>query len=467
MPTKERLAKARRAGQAGKTTVLQVQMPPESEPEPEATEEQRSADADLAALDGDNPRAPYVILYRVNRRTGQRSRVAKLDTSIVDGEFVTEEFGGGKFIGKKFRPGAKSGFEYDGTINFDIDETLYPPKVPSWLREAAAPASAIALNGAHGSSFLDAQLMNLFTMQQQQHAAALEAQRAQQQAQLEIQRQGNLMLQAFIERMAAQATTPAPAPPPPTDLMPIVTALLGTRTNPLELLAQLETIRAKTAAPTPAEGVIALLEKGMALGRNRNAPAAEATDEGWLGFLKTVTPEGLGLIKQLVAGRISVEEARARGAGVAPRNGTPPAATATVSTPTLPAPTTTAASPPAIPSAAAPVPAAAASTPPAADPTMLPVWVPFVRPHLPQLIEWANDDVDPGVYSVVLLDRIRKAGHEAIARPLLESPTFAMDLLAAFPELQPRAEWFAELFQAVREELNPPEDEEDAIEGDG
>ena len=445
MPTKERRQKeAARKKQGTVTLKLPVETEGQTDEAAVGAPQDAEAEAELEAARDTLPARAEARIKRYHPEEGKDIYVGVTSPSVINHRWMMENLGGGHYTISLYKQkGSDRRLSYDSRMTIDVD-TKIPRKVPPWAQatEPVAPAPAAApANGTH-VSFLDAQVMSIFQMQQQQHAAALAAQQAQQQSQLEIQRQGNMMLQAFIERMAAQAA-PAPPPPPPTDLMPLVTALLANRRDPVELLAELETIRAKSAAPTATDTMLSLFERGMAIGsRTRSAPvtAEPTSDNEWVGLIKSATPEVVGLVKQLLAGRIAVAQAQAQ---VRPPTVVPPPA----GPPT--GPTMRAADPPALASA----PSAPAEES-ASD--MMPAWKPFVKPHVPLLLAWAQKDYDPEVYATVLLNAIDEAGHMALAEPLLLNVAFPLELLAVFPDLQRHAQWFGELFAAVRAELTAP-----------
>lgn len=446
MPTKERRAK--QAAKARQGTVT-FKMPVESERESEGSGLISEADAEIDEMDDDAGTEAQARIKRIDPSTGQPNYLGWVTPSLVNHRWLMEVLGGGIFRVATYSPDPDDGrLKHRKTKTYRVDLSI-PPKTPPWAKVAAVEATPAAanVNGTGGDrvSIIDAQMMNLFTMQQQQHAAALEAQRAQQQQQMEMARQSTLMMQSFMERMA----TPAPPPPPPIDLMPLVTVLLTNRRDPVELLAELEAIRAKSATPTSAEAMMALVEKGMAWGARRSggaAPAAEsATDDGIIGLLKAATPEVVGLVKQVLTGRIALAQAQANGQ----RAEAPP------SGPPVLGPTMRPAEPPQIAAPSAPT----AESDAAKQIPGMPAWTPFVKPYVPELLQWATRDYDPATYATVLLNRIEDAGHLAIAEPVILDPAFPMALVTVFPELAPKAAWIGELFGAVREELTAPPDE--------
>jgi hypothetical protein len=445
----------KRAVTVGKTPNgggVRIDVTPEPSPEPQPTpdtDEQRSADEDFEQADIEGSRAPFILLYRVNRRTGQRSRLGKFDPQIVDGDWVTEQFGGGKYFGKKMVPSASGGFEYaggkngkKGTVNFDIDEMVYPPKGAPPPAPATGPISAPP-GRVGGADLIEAGILQLF------------------QASQGMQQMQTQMMMAFIEKMSH---TPERKE---TDLMPLLVALLEKRRDPMEIARELYETTAKATARAP-EPPSAMLEAMSLYDRiearvRRSSPsastAAEPTDDSIFGFLKSTAPDLLRLYeKQLDVRADLVRRGLMPATGAPP--GTPPAAPTGQPTLAPPAPAPTMYVPPEAVAAQAGV---TPSSPPVVsgpvtDPSM-PFWAPFLKPFVGEFLDYAKKGKDPKACADLLLTRLELNDQLEMAAPLIDDSTFGEQFVRAFPGFAPYAVWVEMMLQAGREDLSQSDDD--------
>jgi hypothetical protein len=421
-----------------------VTVAPETEAQSEIpSDEQKAADAELATLETENPRGSHVVLWRVHRMTGQKSRLGKFTTNIVDGDWVADQFGGGKFTGQKFRPKKSGGFEYAGAIEFDIDETLFPPKVPSWAPGAAKPATGLVSNGdgsppgrVGGADLIEAGILQLF------------------QASQGMQQMQTQMMMAFIEKMSH---TPERKE---TDLMPLIVALIEKRKDPMEIARELYETTAKATARAP-EPPSAMLEAMSLYDRiearvRRHAPgtpAADPTDDSIFGFLKATAPDLLRLYEKQLDVRADLVRRGLAPATGQPANGAVPAANGQPTLPPPPPAPTMYVPPEAVASAAAGV------TGPVTDPSM-PIWAPFLKPFVGEFLDYAKRGKDPKACADLLLTRLELNDQLEVAAPLIDDSTFGAQFVKAFPEFQPYAVWVEMMLQAGREDLSQSEDGE-------
>jgi hypothetical protein len=428
-----------------------VTVTPETEPHPEIpSDEQKAADAELATLETENPRGSHVVLWRVHRMTGQKSRLGKFTTNIVDGDWVADQFGGGKFTGQKFRPKKSGGFEYAGVIEFDIDEALFPPKVPSWAPGAAKPATGPVSNGdgtaagvrVGGADLIEAGILQLF------------------QASQGMQQMQTQMMMAFIEKMSH---TPERKE---TDLMPLIVALIEKRKDPMEIARELfeTTSKANARAPEPPSAMVdalALMDRFEARARRNAGAAADPADDTWLGYLKTATPEVVGLFKEFLSTRADLARRGIDPATGLPVNGAGAVAGAPAAPPSLPppAPAPTAYMPPEAVAAAAGVTPSVVVSGPVTDPSM-PFWAPFLKPFVAEFLDYAKRGKDPKACADLLLTRLELNDQLELAAPLIDDSTFGAQFVKAFPEFQPYAVWVEMMLQAGREDLSQSDDGE-------
>jgi len=440
-----------------------VTVAPETEPAAEtATDEQKVADAEIKALESENPRGAHVVLWRVSKLTGHKSRIGKFAIGIVDGDWVTEQFGGGKFLGQKFRPRKGGGFEYAGSLDFDIDETLFPPKIPAWAPAAQQPPATGPVSNANGTpagagtTLLESQLVSLFTMQQQAFKESTEAARADRQMQ-------NTMLQAWLERMA-QGSKPsidwgALLP----TLAPLAVKMLTERRDPVEIARELtETIaKANARQPEPPSALtdaLALMDRIETRVRRNGVPAADASDDSWLGFLKTATPEVIALVKETISTRADLARRGINPANGQPANGAAPGAPPGQPSLPPPAPAPTAYIPPEAIAAQAGVTPSVVSGP-VTDP-MRPLWAPFLEPYVGEFLEYAKKGKDPKACADLLLTRLELNDQLDAAAQLIDSSAFGEQFVKAFPAFGPYAVWLEMMLQAGREDLSQSDDEE-------
>ena len=469
MPTKERRERAKKRAQEGSVT---FKVPVESPPETPPSAQEQEADAEIQAAHDTTPGRAEARIHRIDETTGKKLYLGPVSPSLISHRWLMQTLGGGTYLVVYFKPsGEDKRLAFAGQEQFDIDPSI-PRKTPPWAMTASdTPLTGpVSTPSTSHSSVVDSQLVSLFTMQQQSFRESIESARKDREMQ-------NMMLQAWLERMANGSK-------PSTDWVelakifgPGVLKAMGDRRDPLEIARELtETItKATTRAPEPPSALtdaLALMDRLDARFR-RNNPAAAVTgeaDDSLVGFLKTAFPEVLATFRETLAAR---RQAAAMTAGRAPGgangNGAAPDPSATARV--ISGPTMTAASPPTItPPPTASVPLATpdqTTTPPtgpSADPMMPSVaWAPFVKQYIPALIQWADDNREPEIYAVVLLDAIDKEGRYDVAAPLLADPGFTAEFLKAFPEARAtpkRAEWFTDLFAAVREELKPDDAQE-------
>jgi hypothetical protein len=428
-----------------------VTVAPETETVAEtATDEQKVADAEIKALESENPRGAHVVLWRVSKLTGHKSRIGKFAIGIVDGDWVTEQFGGGKFLGQKFRPRKGGGFEYAGSLDFDIDETLFPPKIPAWAPGAAKPATGPVSNGdgsapgrLGGGDLIEAGILQLF------------------QASQGMQQMQTQMMMAFIEKMSH---TPERKE---TDLMPLIVALIEKRKDPMEIARELYETTAKATARAP-EPPSAMLEAMSLYDRiearvRRHAPgtpAADPTDDSIFGFLKSTAPDLLRLYEKQLDVRADLVRRGLVPATGQPANGAAPAAPN--GQPSLPpaAPAPTMYVPPEAVAAAAGVTPSAVVTGPVTDPSM-PIWAPFLKPFVGEFLDYAKRGKDPKACADLLLTRLELNDQLEMAAPLIDDSTFGAQFVKAFPEFQPYAVWVEMMLQAGREDLSQTDEGED------
>jgi hypothetical protein len=404
-------------------------------------------------MDEANPRAAYVILWRANRRTGQKSRIGKFDANTVDGDWVTEEFGGGKFYGQKYAPSKHGGFQYKGSVTFDIDETVYPPKLPSWSPAAAKAATTPAPNGdgksagrLGGGDLIEAGILQLF------------------QASQGMQQMQTQMMMAFIEKMSH---TPERKE---TDLMPLIVALIEKRKDPMEIARELYETTAKATARAP-EPPSAMLEAMSLYDRiearvRRHAPgtpAADPTDDSIFGFLKATAPDLLRLYEKQLDVRADLVRRGLAPATGQPANGAAPGAPNGQPSLPPPPPAPTMYVPPEAVASAAGVTPAAVVTGPVTDPSM-PIWAPFLKPFVGEFLDYAKRGKDPKACADLLLTRLELNDQLEVAAPLIDDSTFGAQFVKAFPEFQPYAVWVEMMLQAGREDLSQTDEGEDESE---
>ncbi len=425
-----------------------VTVEPETQNETETpSDEQKIADAELLALDSGNPRGAHVVLWRVHRMTGHKTRMGKFTAGIVDGDWVTDQFGGGKFTGQRFRPRKGGGFEYAGSIDFDIDETLYPPKIPAWAPGAAKTAELTVVPSGDGATrlgggdLIEAGILQLF------------------QASQGMQQMQTQMMMAFIEKMSHAPERKE------TDLMPLLIALMEKRRDPMEIARELyeTTAKATARAPEPPSAMteaLALVDRIEARVR-RQAPgaAAEPADDSAFGFLKAATPDLIRLYeKQLDVRAELVRRGISPATGMPPGPGAPPPANGQPSL-APPAPAPTAYMPPEAVAAAAGV-TPSIVTGPVTDPSM-PLWAPFLKPFVAEFLDYARRGKDPKACADLLLTRLELNDQLEAAAPLIDDSTFGAQFVKAFPEFSPYAVWVELMLQAGREDLAESDADED------
>lgn len=271
------------------------------------TEDERQAAADMAMVDDANPRAAYAILHRVDRRTGKRLWLGKVDLSFLEPDIIAEECGGGKFYAAIYRPkgNGKGGHEFSGSKTIEIDDQI-PPRVPSWhlkpRPDGVSSSNGVAPHAPERTpSMFETMALQMMTqqmqaqqtaaqqqastqaaalsMQQQQMQAAAEASRQQMQMQLEMMRQQgeasraaseqqSRMMQAFMESMRASISSAPKLSDTFGPFIPIALEMLKARKDPMEIAAHIAQLMKPSGndASTVA-GALALVEKGLTIGR--------------------------------------------------------------------------------------------------------------------------------------------------------------------------------------------------------
>lgn len=99
---------------------------------------------------------------------------------------------------------------------------------------------------------------------------------------------------------------------------------------------------------------------------------------------------------------------------------------------------------------------------PAAAPPQLPpglAWLVHLQPHLPTLLNWAQEGKDPELYAEVILDNISPGGQMEIAQAA-QDPEFVSKTLAALPMFTPFSAWATAVLTNMKDLLlAPPEPE--------
>lgn len=420
----------------------------ETEREPNA--EEVIAEAELESVANESTRSAYIVLFRVNRNTGEKARLAKYRAGIVDGDFVTNEWGGGKYQGQKWKPKRTGGYEYAGSQDFDIPEDVYPPKVPEWLKRQldaekaknGQPVTGPVTNGAppSGMSMLDAQMLRLFELQQQSFKESVETARADRQLQ-------QTMLMGWLEKMARPSIEWD-------KVLPFAAKILfPEKKDAVEIARDLVDTMTKANARTPeppsaladALKLIDSIENRVA---KRNPGNGESTGDPWVDLVKSMAPDTLAVVKNLVEARM-IEARRNAGVPVAPA-----AAHAAPTQPALPP------APPAYvpPQVLVPSPDPALITGPVTDPSLgtdvvLPLWAPFVKPFVPELFSYAQRGKNPEQVADLLLSRLEVEDQLNAAATLLVKPGFADEWCMAFPEFMPYRGWVTALIANAKTQL--------------
>jgi hypothetical protein len=458
-------------GKGGPTAVL-VQVPENdketAEPEPQTSEE-RQAEAELAMVEDANPRSTYGILYRVDRRTGKRGWLGKVDLSLLTNDYIADECGGGKYIAILYKPNKTTGgFEYAGTKTFDIEDEI-PRRVPSWhMRPRTGDGSLPAANGAAASertpSMFETMALQMMTQQMNAQNAAQESSRAQQQAAQEASRaqmqmqfemmraQGDAqraaadqqakMMQVFMESMRASMSSQPKLTDTLAPFLPLIIEFIKQRKDPMEIVTALAPLFQQKNDPGTTAGMLALIERGMNIGERMSAPSGEPAN-GW-----DIAREALRAVPEVA----SAIRANAQARPAAQPNAAPPG-TAVVATSGVPSPNGNGAPPAPLP---APMPAngaAPASAPPAASPTeMLHA---LLKPIVPSLVQLADANADPEEQAEIFFGRYGAFRNEMLS--FTAEPNYQYKLLTMFPELQinTRPAWcqrfMTELAELVRE----------------
>lgn len=453
MPTKERRERVKKRAQEGTVT---FKVPVETEPENQASAQDAEATAEIDAAQDSAPARAEARISRVDPDTGKKFYLGPVTPSLVNHRWIMQTLGGGSYPVAFYKvSGTDKRLVYDRTETFDIDPSI-PQKTPPWAK-VVTPEGVVTgpVHAPAGTNIIDAGVLQLFSSMQ-----------------ATSQMQGQMM-QAFIERMANQ---------PQTNWVEVLTAfgpigaallkMLTDRKDPAAIAAELlERFKPQRQEPAPTGAVaeaFGLFDRFLSIQNKLTPRSATATpaepDDSLVGFLKTVAPDLLATWREtLAAGRQAALLRAGQPPAAANGNGATPT---TPAAPRPPGPTMTAAAPPAIPATSSPaspapaVPAPAASTPPNAGDANLPVWVPFVRPWIPQLVQWLAMEYYPETTADLLLKAIDKEGRLAVAEPMLLDPNFPAALLVYFPALAPHAQALGEVFESVRDDLKPDETED-------
>lgn len=398
-------------------------------PEPDGKEPNDQTADELARVGDEGQKQPKARIDRYDPAQRAYATLEYVAANEVDGEFIQENYGGGKYMVYFW------GTRGDGTYGylkgkgkeFVIDSSI--PFKGAGRRGAVHNADGtVALPApTNAERLMDMGLLQIFKGMQDQSAAMAQQNRDHSMAMLTV-----------LEKIAAPRDSGLPAML--TALVPLLTPVLQglvNRKDPVEIATQIAALREPAQKAGNLGELEAMFELADRIARMRN-PGDE--EPSLAGVAKDNLPRILDLGARLLERRgTAAPDATAQheAAPAAPR--VPVAA----HNPPLPATTAPAASPP--PSAAEP------STP--AD-----EWTP-VEPYVPYLVEFAVTDTDPAdaVTTIITISPPQLIG---MIRRLVKQEHPADVLTKRFPILAPHRAWVTELLNEFHAEFFGGDDDD-------
>lgn len=414
------------AGRRGKRSALPgVVITPtagDEEPEDGTAPSAQTAD-DLARVGDEGQKQPKARIDRYDPVQRAYATLEYVAANEVDGEFIQENYGGGKYMVYFW------GTRNDGTYGylkgkgkeFVIDSSI-PFKGAGRRGAVHNPDGSVALPApTNAERLMDMGLLQIFKGMQDQSAAMAQQNRDHSMAMLTV-----------LEKIAAPRESGVPALL--AALVPLLTPLLQgllNRRDPVEIATEIAKLREPAQKLGGLGELEVLFDVADRLSRMRNPGDDEPT---LAGVAKDNLPKILDLGARLMDRRgTTAPDATAPPPAPVPAAPRVPVAAAT---PPLPATTAPAASPP---------PAAAEPATPADE------WTP-VEPYMPYLVEFAETDTDPADAVTTILT-IAPPQLRGMIRRLVKQEHPADILTKRFPVLAPHREWVADLLSEFHAEF--------------
>lgn len=196
-----------------KTTVLQVELPENTDATEAGTEETTEADKVIQEDQSENPRSPFKVVERIDPFGGDPAWLGKFPIQIVSREWLAKRFGGGEYRVTTRKPKPTGGYQYVQQQTIKIDASIKPEPGPE-VHTGNPPMNP---DGIRGGTLGETLLLSMMKAQSDSAAQSMQ------------------MMQGLFTALTGAFTALKPAAPVADPMMTLVLQGLMDRKDPMEL----------------------------------------------------------------------------------------------------------------------------------------------------------------------------------------------------------------------------------------